>query len=641
MKFIKEKSDKIQPNKLKRELKGFWEIYVFLVGVVMTLFHIYALAISPLTHWHLYCFHILFAFLLVFPIYHSFGNKEKNNVPWYDVIFMIIGIFAIGYCVLNREGMAYRMGSLPVGMDLLAIVIIMVLLLEGTRRIYGPILPIIAMIFLVYARVGKYISGPLGHRGYTWSKTISYMLSYEAIFSSPLNASATMVFLFVVFGAFLTMSGAGPYFIDLAMSIAGGKRGGPAKVAVISSALFGTVSGNSVANVVSTGTFTIPLMKSVGYEPKFAGAVEATASSGGQIMPPILGSAAFIMAQIIGVPYLQIMKSSIIPAFLYFYTVFMIIDIEAAKNNLKGVEKDKLPTKKYVLRNIYMILPLVVLTIVLTVLAQSTIRAALYGIVSAIVIYIIKNKKLDIPLIIKAGSDGAKSACGMICACGTAGIVIGVLNMTGAGIKFASLVFSLSKGNLILALFLTMLASLVLGMGLPTSASYIICAAVAAPALIDLGLTNMQAHMFIFYFACISAITPPVAMAAYAAANIAEAKPMDVGFTACKLGVCAFIVPYMFCYAPSLLWYGTTVEIATTIITAIIGATILSFGLQRYATPFSISLNIFESIVFILVALVFIMPGTFTDIIGLIIGTLILLEVFFRKKKLEKNKIAL
>lgn len=550
---------------------------------------------------------------------------------------MLAGIGTVIYCITAERGMAYRMGSNPTTVDLIAICIILLLLLEGTRRIYGMILPTVAIVFLLYCHFGQYFSGGLGHSGYSWKKTISYMLGYEAVFGSPMNASATMVFLFMVFGAFLTFSGAGSFFIDLAMSLAGSKRGGPAKVAVISSALFGTVSGNSVANVVSTGAFTIPLMRSVGYKPKFAAAVEATASSGGQIMPPILGSAAFIMAELIGAPYSEIMFASIIPALLYFFTVFLMVDIEAAKNNLTGVSKEDLPKRKYVLQNLYMLLPLVVLTIVMTVLNQSAIRAASWGILSCIIVYIIKNRKFSIKEILDAMADGAKSACGMICACGTAGIVVGVLNMTGAGIKFASFVVEVANGHLLIALILTMLASLILGMGLPTSASYIICAAVAAPALIDMGITAIQAHMFVFYFACISAITPPVAMAAYAGATISGSKPMEVGFTACKLGICAFIVPFMFCYAPTLLWKGAAGDIIVTIITALIGATMLSYGLQRYAGCFSLPLGIIPSCILIASAFLMIIPGTVTDLIGLAGACVILIPLFLKKRHMQKK----
>ena len=580
--------------------------------------------------------HILFGMLLVYAIYKP-GKKFKDTVPWYDVLLMLAGIGTVIYCITAERGMAYRMGSNPTTADLIAIGIILLLLLEGTRRIYGMILPTVAIVFLLYCHFGQYFSGGLGHSGYSWKKTISYMLGYEAVFGSPMNASATMVFLFMVFGAFLTFSGAGPFFIDLAMSLAGSKRGGPAKVAVISSALFGTVSGNSVANVVSTGAFTIPLMKSVGYKPKFAAAVEATASSGGQIMPPILGSAAFIMAELIGAPYSEIMLASIIPALLYFFTVFLMVDIEAAKNNLTGVAKEELPKRKYVLQNLYMLLPLVVLTIVMTVLNQSAIRAASWGILSCIIVYIIKNRKFSLKEILDAMADGAKSACGMICACGTAGIVVGVLNMTGAGIKFASFVVEVANGHLLVALILTMIASLILGMGLPTSASYIICAAVAAPALIDMGLTAIQAHMFVFYFACISAITPPVAMAAYAGATISGSKPMEVGFTACKLGICAFIVPFMFCYAPTLLWKGAAGDIIVTIITALIGATMLSYGLQRYAGCFSLPLGIIPACILIASALLMIIPGTVTDLIGIAGACVVLIPLFLKKRHMQKK----
>lgn len=619
----------------KRELTGFWKKYVYVLGIIAVLFHFYVLVIHPISYWRLYLMHILFGMLLVYAIYKP-GKKFKDTVPWYDVLLMLAGIGTVIYCITAERGMAYRMGSNPTTADLIAIGIILLLLLEGTRRIYGMILPTVAIVFLLYCHFGQYFSGGLGHSGYSWKKTISYMLGYEAVFGSPMNASATMVFLFMVFGAFLTFSGAGPFFIDLAMSLAGSKRGGPAKVAVISSALFGTVSGNSVANVVSTGAFTIPLMRSVGYKPKFAAAVEATASSGGQIMPPILGSAAFIMAELIGAPYSEIMLASIIPALLYFFTVFLMVDIEAAKNNLTGVAKEELPKRKYVLQNLYMLLPLVVLTIVMTVLNQSAIRAASWGILSCIIVYIIKNRKFSLKEILDAMADGAKSACGMICACGTAGIVVGVLNMTGAGIKFASFVVEVANGHLLVALILTMIASLILGMGLPTSASYIICAAVAAPALIDMGLTAIQAHMFVFYFACISAITPPVAMAAYAGATISGSKPMEVGFTACKLGICAFIVPFMFCYAPTLLWKGAAGDIIVTIITALIGATMLSYGLQRYAGCFSLPLGIIPACL-IASALLMIIPGTVTDLIGIAGACVVLIPLFLKKRHMQKK----
>lgn len=620
----------------KRELTGFWKKYVYVLGIIAVLFHFYVLVIHPISYWRLYLMHILFGMLLVYAIYKP-GKKFKDTVPWYDVLLMLAGIGTVIYCITAERGMAYRMGSNPTTADLIAISIILLLLLEGTRRIYGMILPTVAIVFLLYCHFGQYFSGGLGHSGYSWKKTISYMLGYEAVFGSPMNASATMVFLFMVFGAFLTFSGAGPFFIDLVMSLAGSKRGGPAKVAVISSALFGTVSGNSVANVVSTGAFTIPLMKSVGYKPKFAAAVEATASSGGQIMPPILGSAAFIMAELIGAPYSEIMLASIIPALLYFFTVFLMVDIEAAKNNLTGVAKEELPKRKYVLQNLYMLLPLVVLTIVMTVLNQSAIRAASWGILSCIIVYIIKNRKFSFKEIMDAMADGAKSACGMICACGTAGIVVGVLNMTGAGIKFASFVVEVANGHLLVALILTMIASLILGMGLPTSASYIICAAVAAPALIDMGLTAIQAHMFVFYFACISAITPPVAMAAYAGATISGSKPMEVGFTACKLGICAFIVPFMFCYAPTLLWKGAAGDIIVTIITALIGATMLSYGLQRYAGCFSLPLGIIPACILIASALLMIIPGTVTDLIGIAGACVVLIPLFLKKRHMQKK----
>lgn len=627
--------DEIIEGRPKRELEGIWKTAIYLFGVIMSLFHIYALAIAPMTRWHLYSMHILFGLVMTLSMYCATKKAKKSTIPWYDLLMIFAAVISVLYLILDAEAMAYRIGSTPNIGDLIVSGVIVLLILECTRRTSGNILPMIAIAFLLYSYFGKYIPGPLGHRGYRIAKTLSYMLSYDAIFSTPLSASATMVILFIIFGAFLAMSGSGQFFIDMAMSFTGSKRGGPAKVAVIASALFGTVSGNSVANVVSTGAFTIPMMKSTGYRSTFAAAVESTASTGGQLTPPILGSAAFIMAQLIGLPYKTIMLASIIPALLYFFTVFMMVDLEAIKNNLVGIASEKLPLKKKVLKEVYLLLPLAILIYMLSVVNASPIKSAMYAIGSTIVVYVIHCKRLNIRAIFDALSAGAASSCSLIASCATAGIVIGVLNMTGAGVKFASVIVSMSSGILYLALFLTMIASLLLGMGLPTTASYIICAAVAAPALIKLGLTNLQAHMFVFYFACVSAITPPVALAAYAAASIAKARPMQVAVTACKIGISAFIVPYMFCYAPSLLAQGDLSRVIITVVTAMVGCTMLSFGLQRQASIPLMPLYWPISIVLVVFSLFLLFPGSSSDIIGFI-GSFITLGINYILMEREK-----
>lgn len=624
---------KLNEDGQKRELTGIESKIVFVLAAAMSLFHIYALAINAVTIWYLYCFHVGMAAIIALAIYRERQDSTRNSVPFYDYIMIVATVFAFGYLMVEVNDLVYRIGVSPTDLDLVVAVIMLVVVLEFTRRTCGNILPLIAIIFLIYARFGHLIPGTYGHRPYSWGKTLSYMLGLDGVFSTPIQASASFVFLFVVFGAFLSISGASKFFIDLAVSISGAYRGGPAKVAVISSALFGTVSGNSVANVVASGTFTIPLMKSIGYRPAFAGAVEATSSSGGQIMPPILGSAAFIMAAILGVPYIEIVKASLIPALLYFYTVFITVDLEAVKYNLSGLPKERLPVlKKIVLEEGFLILPLFALIVALAVLNLSPIRASVWGILTAIAVtYIRKHTRIGIRGIFKALAEGGKSACGIIAACATAGIVIGVLNLTGFGLKVATAIVALSQGNLALALVLTMAACIVMGMGLPTTAAYLICASVAAPALMQLGVAPLASHMFVFYFACISAITPPVALAAYAGAELAKANPLEVAFIACKLGITAFIVPFMFIYGPSLLAVGLLSDILLSTASAVVGATLLACGFQLQA--FSLKLGKISALLLILSGLALVKPGLITDLVGLVVASIVLAFVYLRNKR--------
>lgn len=467
------------------------------------------------------------------------------------------------------------------------------------------------------------------------------MSGMDAIFSVPLGASASFVFLFILFSAFLNASGAGKFFIDFSLGATGSARGGPAKTAVVASALFGTVSGNSTANVVSTGAFTIPLMKKIGYSPRFSGAVESVASTGGQIMPPILGSAAFIMAQLIGVPYMDIVKASIIPAsiipaLLYFATVFIMIDLEAARLGLKGLPKSSLPQPIEVLKKRgHLMIPLLVLIYVLAIMNASPIKAAIWAIAATLIVSAFrKESRMGWKAILQSLSKGAESALGMIAACATAGIIIGVLNLTGSGLKFASVVISLSGDSLPIALVLTMLASIILGMGLPTTAAYLITAAVVAPALVQMGVSPMAAHMFVFFFACLSAITPPVALAAFAGAEIAKAKPMEVAVTSVKLGIVAFIVPFKFVYGPTLLWEGSMLKIILTAITALMGTYSLACAIQGWF--FGGTANLFLRLILGLSSLMLIKPGSLTDYLGIgLLLVAIALRVFIFKKQTE------
>lgn len=605
-------------DRTSRRLPGYQLKLFTAIAVFMSLFHIYVLGFSPVTPWVLYTIHLGLGAILVlmhFPMNKSAANQKITVIDW----ILIAGvIFVSSYLIIEMDALVYRVGVAPTTLDLIVSSILILVVLEITRRTTGLILPALAIAFIIYAHFGKYLPGFLGHRGYSWDRILSYLSSLDAIFSVPIGASASFVFLFILFGSFLSGTGGSKFFIDFAIGATGARRGGPAKAAVLSSALFGSVSGNSVANVVSTGVFTIPLMKKIGYPSRYAGAVEAVASTGGQIMPPILGSAAFIMAQLIGAPYLDIVAASIIPALLYFTTVFLMIDFQAAKLGLKGMSKEMLPNLKKVMRNDgHLFIPLIVLILVMTVLKASPIKAAIWAIAATIIVSSLKKQtRLSMKKLIDCLADGAKSALGMIAACATAGLIIGVLNLTGAGLKFATVILSFSGGSLPLALILTMGATIILGMGLPTTAAYLITAAVVAPALIQMGVAPLGAHMFVFYFACLSAFTPPVALAAYAAAGIAKAKPMQVAMTAVKIGIVAFIIPYVFVYGPAILLIGSIGEIVLATLSALIGVYALAAAVEGWFLGFMG--NIFIRLMLLTSSILLIVPGIVTDVAGVV-----------------------
>ncbi len=607
----------IKEDEIRHEMPGIQKKIFTFVAVFMSLFHLYVLGFNPVTPWILYTVHLGLGALLVFLSHPMRRVSGASKLFILDFILIAGTIFSSIYLIKEMDELIYRIGVAPTTLDLIVSAILIVVVLEITRRTTGLILPVLAVLFILYAHFGKYLPGFLGHRGYEWDRIFSYLNSLDAIFSVPIGASASFVFLFILFGSFLSGTGGSQFFINFAIGATGSKRGGPAKAAVLSSALFGSVSGNSVANVVSTGVFTIPLMKKIGYTPRYAGAVESVASTGGQIMPPILGSAAFIMAQLVGVPYLDIVMASIIPALLYFATVFMMIDLQAAKLGLKGMPKDSLPNLKEVMkREGHLFIPLLVLIFVMTILKASPIKAAIWAIASTIIVSFLKKQtRLNLRKLIECLANGARSALGMIAACATAGLIIGVLNLTGAGLKFATVILSFSGGSLPFALVLTMCATIILGMGLPTTAAYLITAAVVAPALVQMGVSTIAAHMFVFYFACLSAFTPPVALAAYAAAGIAKAKPMQVAFTAMKIGIVAFIIPFVFVYGPPILLDGSIGEVALSTITALIGALTLASAVEGWFL--GRHSNIVVRMLLLISSILLIVPGGFTDILGI------------------------
>lgn len=610
----------------RRQLKGIYRKIIYAIGIIMVIFHLVVLTYYPIDPWILRAFHLLFAGSIAFALVPARKSSPKDRFTIVDLIWIMLCASTVVYIIVVFDDLLYRVGVAPDDLDIVFAVIAIIFLIEMTRRTCGPVLPIMSLIFISYALLGSYLPGVLWHKGYTFKRTVSFIFSQEGIYSIPLGVSATFVFLFVIFGGFLQASGVGKFFIDFAFSIAGRTRGGPGKVSVVTSALFGTISGSSVANVVVDGVINIPIMKKTGFSPGSAGAIEALTSTGGQIMPPVMGAAAFLMAEITGIPYPQICIAAAIPAILYYIAAYFMIDFEAAKMKLKGLPKSQLPDfKKAIVENGHLVIPLLFIIFTLMILQLSPIRAALYAIVTSIIVsWVKKATRMGIKHIMDAMYTGATGIIEIAATCASAGIIVGILSLTGLGMKFAAIVITYSGGSLLLALILTMLVAIVLGMGMPTTAAYAIAASVIAPALIKLGIPELPAHMFIFYFACISAITPPVALAAYAAAALAKASMWEVGWKACKFGIAGFIVPYMFVYGPNLLFKGTWIDIIWATITASIGALCLSGGVQGWLLKRA---GWIERVMLISAALLLIKPGIYTDLAGfLLLGVVFMLQ---------------
>lgn len=604
-----------------RTLTGFTYRLFLCIGLVMALFHIYFLGYSSLEPWILYYTHLGFGLALAYLLYPFSAKSNASRPGAADIGLIVLSVAACAYFIISMNEIVFRIGVSPTPLDLVFSSLVILLVLEMTRRTNGFVLPLIAVLFILYGLYGNILPYSFGgHRGYSFSRLISYLVGMDAMLSTPLATAASFVFLFFLFSSFLASTGAGQFFIDLALGLAGGTRGGPAKVAVIGSALFGMISGSSSANVVASGTFTIPMMIKTGYSPRFSAAVESVASTGGQMTPPILGAAAFIIAELTGTPYLDIALATVIPALLYFTSIYYMIDLEALKLSLMGHKAEDLPNvRSLIVRRGHLLIPILVLLYVMIVMKASVVKAAIFGIYATVLCtFLRRDTRITVNKAVAGIADGAKQAVGLISACATAGLIIGVLNMTGTGLKFAGAVIAFSGGSIPVALFLTMCASLVLGMGLPTAAAYLICAAVVAPALTGLGVPVLTANLFIFYFACLSAITPPVALAAFTASFLARSNPMSVAFTAVRLGFVAFIVPYMFVYAPSLLFQGSPLTIATTIVTALAGVVFIGSALQGYFL--GAQLPAASRVLFFAAAITLIIPGYLTDGIGAGLG---------------------
>lgn len=540
-----------------RSLSGWQAILVTVVSIVLSLFHLWTAGMGLMPQTIQLSIHLGLILFMVFLLYPGHKQAPRDRIPWYDFLLALAAAYAIMYHVIYYNELVMRPG-LPTTMDIIVGFIGIALLLEGTRRVSNPVLPVIAIFFIVYCYYGRYFPSIFAHRGYNTMRIINHMyLGTEGVFGTPLYVSATFVFMFILFGTFLEQTGMGRFIIDLAMALAGHSTGGPAKVAVLSSGLMGSISGSSVANVCTTGMFTIPLMKSVGYRPAFAGAVEAVASTGGQIMPPVMGAAAFIMATMMEVPYLEVAAAAVIPALLYYFAVMVQVHFEATRLGLKGLPRERLPRIIPLLKSKgHLLIPLFGI-IYFLVAGYTPLKAAFNGILLTVAVsYIKKETRLTVSKLKDALEGGARGAMGVACACGTVGIVVGTATLTGLGLSIANAIVQLAGGYMLPTLMLTMVACILLGAGLPTTANFIVTSTMAAPALFKLGIPPMATYMFVLYFGIAADLSPPVALAAYAGAGIAGADPMRTGMNAVKLALAGFLVPYIYVFNPILVLVG-------------------------------------------------------------------------------------
>jgi TRAP transporter 4TM/12TM fusion protein len=594
------------------------------------LFHLYAAGLSPFTALiqrpvHLALMAVL-GFLGVGATRSSeeetgAGSREDHSGPsvWSWLLAALTVVVCV-YLVTQNQELVRRSGS-PTGVDLAAGALAVLLVLELARRTTGWGLVTVCVLALVYAMAGPYLPGFLAHRGYGAVRLIEHLyLSTEGIWGVPLGVSADFVYLFVLFGVVLEHAGGGALLIALADRVAGGTRGGPAKTAAVASAFMGSLSGSAVANVVTTGSFTIPLMKRAGFKPFFAGAIEAAASTGGQLMPPVMGAGAFILATWTNIPYVQVASAAVIPAVLYYAALLAAIHFRAGR---MGIEPTGVQHAEGIAKRLHLLLPVVIIVVFLAG-GRSPMRAAFWGVASAFALAMLRSStRFSIPEAKGVLEGAGRGAVQVAAACAAAGVVVGVASLTGIGLRMSELIVTLSGGNLLAALVLTAFGSVILGMGLPTTAAYVVLAALGAPALVQLGVPLLAAHLFIFYFGCISNVTPPVSLAAFAAAGIAGAPALRTALSAAVLAGAGFLVPFMFIYGPPLLLEGSVAEIALTTVTAIAGVTALASAAMGFGRR---ELLVWERVALGAGALCLVYPGLITDGVGLLVLAGVLLR---------------
>ncbi|WP_338752771.1 TRAP transporter permease [Bacillus sp. FJAT-52991] len=615
---------------------GFWRWAVFILSVGLAGYHLYTAYFGPLDALRHRSLHTAIIAALVFILYPAFYKKNSSNkVTIVDMLWSVAALATGGYMIFDYEGIAERMSIyMPSNVDIAFGILTIIVVIEGGRRVAGNALTILTVLFIAYAFFGHSFPDLLKHSGKDLEDIVAYMyLSTEGIYGIAISVSASYIILFILFGAFLNKSGMGKFFTDISLSVAGHTSGGPAKVSVISSGLLGSINGSALANVVTTGAFTIPLMKRVGYKPEFAGAVEATASVGGQIIPPVMGATAFIMAETLGMPYNQIALAAILPAFLYYLGIILIVHFRAKKLGLRGMSRAELPNFWKVLKSGgHLLIPIFVL-IGMLMAGKTPLYAAFYAIVLSIVVsWFNKETRMGIREILSAMEEGVRAALGVAMSCAMVGLIVGVSTLTGLGPKLTQSILVLGQGEMFLTLFFTMVACIIMGMGLPSIPTYIITATMAAPALLELGVDPFVTHMFVFYFGILANVTPPVALAAFAGAGLAGANPNKTGFEALRLALSGFIIPYIFVFSPVLLMQNVTSpwEVVWVTITAIIGILGLSVALERY---FITDLPLPLAALCLIGSVTLIVPGLWTDIAGFVVLSLVLGQQILSRSK--------
>ena len=629
--------EEYDPEAGYRKFEKKWpKLLVSMIAVSFGLFHIYTAWAGPLITLKYRSLHVAVIMCLIFLLYPAFKKGSRKKLSLLDTVLAVLSLTTAGYIFVYYMDIINR-GGMPSVIDIMISTMTVLLVLEASRRVAGWELTAMAGVFIAYAYLGPYLPSSIGHRGYTFGDIFSFFyLTTEGIYGDAIAVSSTFIILFIIFGAFLSKSGMGNLFNDLSLAVAGGAKGGPAKVGVIASAVHGSINGSAVASVVTTGSFTIPLMKRVGYKPEFAAGVEATAAVGGMILPPVMGAAAFIMAETLGVSYLTICTAALIPALMYYYGLLVQVHLRADKDNLLGLKKEELPrVRKVLLEKGHLLLPLILLVTLLT-MGYSPTYVGFFTIIATILVAAMrKQTRMGFWEILKTLEVGVRETLSVAIACAAVGITVGVFSLTGLGLKFANIIIDLGQGQLFMTLLWTMVASIILGLGLPSIPCYIITASMAAPALAHFGIEPLITHLFVFYFGVIANLTPPIALAAFAGAGIAGSDPQRTGWISCKLALAGFVVPFVFVYKPSILILNSSfTDIAVNTILLGIAVTALAAAVEGYIFA---ELTWIGRVALIVCSVGFIFPNMLATVLA-IGGLAVVLAYQYYKKKKQGNK---